>query len=197
MGMQEMAAASMDAGDNALLLRSLVEGVAVAAQAVGRRFATHVQLLPTTMYPLLERLGDPHPLVAAGAARALRSIAVQCGYQADAAAAAAAAGDAGARGDGGSDGLREMVIQNGDYLVDALCRQVRQVQVSSAGWMNPDQRAPQMAYIAACNWFRASEPSLLFLSGVQQSLTQPETATSTQRTSSPPPPLPLASQTHR
>jgi len=150
MGMQETAAASMEAGDNALLLRALVEGVAVAAQAVGRRFTTHVQLLPSTMYPLLERLGDPHPLVAAGAARALRCVAAQCGYQADAAAAAAAAGvGAGARGDGGGDGLREMVVQNGDYLVDALCRQVRQAGRCLCRLLDHDRRTLQMARCAA------------------------------------------------
>jgi hypothetical protein len=44
MRMGEAAAAAVEAGDNALLLRALVEGVAVAAQAVGTRFASHVQV---------------------------------------------------------------------------------------------------------------------------------------------------------
>ena len=48
--------------------------------------------------------------MAAGAARALRCIAQQCGYG------------------GGGDGLREMVVANGDYLVEALCRQLRHLE---------------------------------------------------------------------
>lgn len=44
-------------------------------------FVRHVQLLPSALYPLLERLGDPNPLVSAAAAQSLHCIAGHCGYR--------------------------------------------------------------------------------------------------------------------
>eukprot|EP00854_Cymbomonas_tetramitiformis_P007943 gene7943-9438_t len=52
----------------------------VLAEALKERFTRNVALLPAVMYPLLERLGDPHPLVSSAAARTLRCIALHCCY---------------------------------------------------------------------------------------------------------------------
>ncbi|KAK3276925.1 hypothetical protein CYMTET_15030 [Cymbomonas tetramitiformis] len=91
--------------DNALLIQILIEGFGVLAEALKERFTRNVALLPAVMYPLLERLGDPHPLVSSAAARTLRCIALHCCYGT----------------------LEALIVANGDYLVESLCRQLRHI----------------------------------------------------------------------
>ncbi|KAK9820989.1 hypothetical protein WJX81_002818 [Elliptochloris bilobata] len=90
-------------GQNALLARVLLEAVGAMARAAGPRFASSGRLLRPMLLPLLERLADPCPSVAASAAAAISSVCSHCGYA-------------------GLDGL---VAGNADYVVDGLCRQLR------------------------------------------------------------------------
>ncbi|KAK9808680.1 hypothetical protein WJX72_001826 [[Myrmecia] bisecta] len=90
-------------GENALLMRVLLETVGVAARAIGLRFTANGRILRTVLLPVLERMGDPSPFVAAAAATAVGSICMHCGYAS----------------------LQGLVAANADYIVDGVCRQLR------------------------------------------------------------------------
>lgn len=89
------------AGENALLVRALLEAAGATARALGRRF--NGRPLRAALLPIAERLGDPCAAVAGAAAAAC-----------SAAVAASGAHD-----------LAACVAANSDYIVDGLCRQLR------------------------------------------------------------------------
>ncbi len=66
--------------ENAVLARTLVEGVGALARALGPRFAARGALMYTVLIPLFERLADPCPSVAAAAHTAVDSLCLHCGY---------------------------------------------------------------------------------------------------------------------
>lgn len=67
-------------GENAALARALVEGVGVCARALGPDFVAGGRCMYTVLIPLLERIADPSPSVAAAASAAVGSICIHCGY---------------------------------------------------------------------------------------------------------------------
>ena len=131
-------------GCNALLLKAALEGCGTAARALGQRFTLTGRMLRAALLPLLEKLGkeggprvscrwgggpsleslstlplhshsplpaaDGTQIVCAAAQAAVASICQWCGY-------------------GGS--LQRLVASNADYVVDGMCRQLRQVCMCS------------------------------------------------------------------
>ncbi|GAB4823772.1 hypothetical protein N2152v2_010818 [Parachlorella kessleri] len=93
-------------GVNVLATRVVVEGVGAAARALGPAFARTGRPLRAALLPLLERLGDPAPLVASAAGATLGSICLHCGYGT----------------------LSRLVGENADYVVDGVCAQLRQLE---------------------------------------------------------------------
>ena len=90
-------------GENAVLIRALLEAVGTFARLLGRRFSTNGLILRKVLLLLLERLADPCPSVASSAAAAVGSLCLHCGYPSGPA----------------------LLADNADYLVDGLCRQLR------------------------------------------------------------------------
>ena len=99
----DMLAMSQVLGENAVLIRAMLEAVGVFARVLGPPFASSGVILRKVLLLLLERLGDPSPSVAASAAAALGSVCLHCGYP--------------SRG--------ALLAENADYLVAGLCRQLR------------------------------------------------------------------------
>ncbi len=139
-------------GENALLLRVLIDACGAAARSTGRRLSG--RLLRVILLPLLERLSDPCALVANAADTALRSICMHGGYAtaavsgSDAAVAASGAAAANAAehvlctapvaaaSTAERGGLAALVAANADYVVDGVCRQLRS--------LGAHPRAPQL-----------------------------------------------------
>ena len=120
------------ARDAACLTAACTEFFGVVARSVGVSFVTHPHLLPTVLTPGLEKLGDPSrevpsrgwhacntrrarltraamlSQVSGAAAAALLSAATYCGYNAS---------------------LQMLVTAHCDYIIDALCRQLRHLEV--------------------------------------------------------------------
>ncbi|KAL3144083.1 hypothetical protein ABBQ32_003877 [Trebouxia sp. C0010 RCD-2024] len=90
-------------GENAVLIRAMLEAVGVFARVLGPRFVSSGVILRKVLLLLLERLGDPCPSVASSAAAALGVLCLHCGYPS----------------------RRALLAENADYLVDGLCRQLR------------------------------------------------------------------------
>ncbi|KAK9867939.1 hypothetical protein WJX84_006608 [Apatococcus fuscideae] len=90
-------------GRNALLVRASCEALGAGARSVGPRFSLDGRLLRLALLPLLERLADPCPSVAASAAAAVGSICLHCGPPT----------------------FQQLVADNADYIVDEACRQLR------------------------------------------------------------------------
>lgn len=95
---------AQDLGSNALMLRSLAEASGAAGRVLGTRLGGTGRTLRGVLIPLLERLADPCALVAGAAGNALTCISHHCGY-------------------GGS--VKVLVSRNADYVVDAVCGQLR------------------------------------------------------------------------
>ena len=93
-------------GENAVLIRALLEAVGTFARVLGPRFASNGLILRKVLLLLLERLADPCPSVAASAGAALGSLCLHCGYPS----------------------RQALLTHNADYLVDGLCRQLRSLQ---------------------------------------------------------------------
>lgn len=96
-------ASAQELGCNALLQRAALECIGTAARALGPRFSA--RLLHIVLLPVLEKLGDASPLVASGAAAAAGSLCASCGYAS----------------------LQALIGANTDYMMDGLCKQLRQV----------------------------------------------------------------------
>ncbi|KAG0557818.1 hypothetical protein KC19_11G159100 [Ceratodon purpureus] len=92
--------------DNAMLQQVLVEGVGVFGLALGKAFEDG-GFMALVLYPLLEKLASTNSNVSYAADLALRAICYYCGYQS----------------------VKELVIQNADYVVDSLCRQLRHIEL--------------------------------------------------------------------
>lgn len=101
-------AAARQRGWNALLQRAALDCIGTAARALGQRFTANGRTLRVILLPTLEKLGEPCALVSAAAQAAVTSFCVYCGYG----------------GSGG--GLRQLVADNADYIVDGMCLQLRQ-----------------------------------------------------------------------
>lgn len=116
-------------GENALLLRCLSECVGTCARALGGSYTSSARLLPAALLPLLSRMGDHttsvgeshcrdplgrtpgadlrlYPHAASSANTALGSILRHCGFPS----------------------LKALVHSNGDYIVDAVCKQLRDLE---------------------------------------------------------------------
>ncbi len=90
-------------GENAVLIRALLEAVGTFARVLGPRFATSGLILRKVLLVMLERLADPCPSVATSAAAAIGALCLHCGYPS----------------------RQALLTDNADYLVDGLCRQLR------------------------------------------------------------------------
>ena len=97
-----------DRGCNALLQRACLDCVGSAARALGPKFSTHGRLMRSVLLPTLEKIGDPCQLVSSAAESATQALCFYGKYEKR----------------GGS--LRQLVAENADYIVDGLCRQLRQ-----------------------------------------------------------------------
>ncbi|KAL0049229.1 hypothetical protein WJX82_009193 [Trebouxia sp. C0006] len=93
-------------GENAVLIRALLEAVGTFARLLGPRFASNGLILRKVLLLLLERLADPCPSVAASAGAALGSLCLHCNYPS----------------------RQALLTHNANYLVDGLCRQLRSLQ---------------------------------------------------------------------
>ena len=102
-GVQSGSGVGQVLGRNALLVRAACEAVGTAARSVGPAFSSDGRLLRPALLPLLERLADPCPSVAASAAAAVGSICLHCGPPT----------------------FQQLVAANADYIVDEACRQLR------------------------------------------------------------------------
>jgi hypothetical protein len=131
-------------GCNVMLVRVLADATGISARALGP--CLEGRLLRTILLPLLELLGAPCALMVDAADSALRSICLHSGYapvpsqqaQCLQAERTSTEGHSLVHGCflGGNYGLRELVGSNADYVVDALCCQLRTVS------MHP--RAPRL-----------------------------------------------------
>lgn len=92
--------------DNAMLQQVLVEGIGVFGQSLGKTFEDE-GYLALVLYPLLEKLASTNSNVSYAADLALRTICYHSGYLS----------------------VKELVIQNADYVVDSLCRQLRHLEL--------------------------------------------------------------------
>ena len=93
-------------GENAVLVKALLEAVGTFARILGPVFATKGLILRNTLLLLLERLTDPCSGVAASAGVALGSLCLHCGYPS----------------------RQALLAGNADYLVEGLCRQLRSIE---------------------------------------------------------------------
>jgi hypothetical protein len=91
-------------GLNALLLRCCCDFLGACGRSLGRTFTAPGPLLRAALLPLLDRLADPVPLVADAAGAALSCI---------------------CRHGGHPGGLRELVGAHADYVVDGVCKRLR------------------------------------------------------------------------
>lgn len=102
-------------GSNVLLQRAALECIGTAARVVGITLFTNGKFMRLVLLPLFEKLADASPLVASSADAALTSICVHCGC---------------------NGSMNTLISRNVDYIIDGLCRQLRNVQ------QHP--RAPQL-----------------------------------------------------
>lgn len=96
-----------DQGCNALLQRVSLDCIGTAARALGLKFSATGRLMRAIILPTLEKLGDPCQLVSSAAESALQAVCAYAGYAS-------------------KGGLRQLISENADYIVDGLCRQLRQ-----------------------------------------------------------------------
>ena len=109
------------------------EYIGVVARALGRDFVTLPRMLPALLAPVLEKLGDPSQevLKSMPAARMLSDAAVLTRpFSALQVASAGAAALLSAASHCGYEGsLHSLVTAHSDYIIDALCRQLRHLEV--------------------------------------------------------------------
>lgn len=109
---------------NAVLQRTMLHCIGTCARAVGPRCARNGRILRAILIPLFEKVADPCPLVSVPALTALHCIVYYCGYSNT------------EHGNNLEQGMRRLVTENSDYIIDGLCLQLRR----------PDKhpRAPQL-----------------------------------------------------
>ena len=100
---------SKDRGSNALLQRAILDCIGTSACALGVQFTSNGRLVRSILLPVVQKSGDPCRTVAASADTAIQAICTFCGYS-----------------NSTTGGLRQLVADNADYIVDGLCRQLRQ-----------------------------------------------------------------------
>lgn len=93
-------------GENAFLLKALLEAVGTFARVLGPSFASRGLFMRNMLLLLLERLADPCPGVASSAGVALGSVCLHCGYPS----------------------RQALLAGNADYLVEGLCKQLRSIE---------------------------------------------------------------------
>ena len=98
-------------GCNALLQRAVLDCIGTSARALGTSFSSTGRLLRTVLLPTLEKLNDPCKMVSSAAETAVQ---VMCAF----------GGESYRKG-----GLRLLVAENADYIVDGLCKQLRQPEL--------------------------------------------------------------------
>jgi len=101
-----------DRGSNALLQRAILDCIGTSARALGLQFTSNGRLLRSVLLPVIQKSGDPCRIVTAAADTALQAVCTFCGYAKTA-----------------TGGLRQLVADNADYIVDGLCRQLRQPEM--------------------------------------------------------------------
>ncbi|KAG1680797.1 hypothetical protein FOA52_008130 [Chlamydomonas sp. UWO 241] len=89
---------------NAALAASLACAVGVCCRCLGDRLSTLGRPLRAALLPLLERLADPSRHVCGAASAALSTLCAACGFP---------------------GGLPQLVGRNADYVIDAVCAQLR------------------------------------------------------------------------
>jgi TELO2-interacting protein 1 len=104
---------SKDRGSNAALHRAILDCIGTSARALGLQFTNNGRLLRSILLPVIQKMGDPCPIVAASADTTIQAICTFCGYSQTTT----------------SGGLRQLVADNADYIVDGLCRQLRQPEI--------------------------------------------------------------------
>ena len=97
-----------DRGSNALLQRAILDCIGTSARALGSLFTTNGRLVRSILLPVVQKMGDPCRIVASSADTTIQAICTFCGYCEK------------------HRGLRQLVADNADYIVDGLCRQLRQ-----------------------------------------------------------------------
>ncbi|KAH7284590.1 hypothetical protein KP509_34G061400 [Ceratopteris richardii] len=91
--------------DNVYLQQVMLEGIGVLAMSVGKLFE-ELGFLGSVLYLLLERLGCTSLFVSSTADLVLRTVSSACAYPS----------------------VRSLIVANTDYIVDALCRQLRHIE---------------------------------------------------------------------
>eukprot|EP00946_MAST-07B_sp_MAST-7B-sp1_P003574 g3574.t1 len=92
---------------NAILVALHVQRLGDAAEISQMLGLDFRRLLLSVAYPLLEKLGDANPVVSQAAQATLRRVAIHCGYAKP--------------GESARDALSNLLRDNIDYLVDAVC----------------------------------------------------------------------------
>ena len=98
-----------DRGCNVLLQRAILEFIGACARFLGPTFTLDGRLMRTILLPVLEKLSDPAVAVSGAAKAAISSICGFCGYT--------------------DSGLRQLITDNADYIIDGLCRRLRQPEM--------------------------------------------------------------------
>jgi len=97
-----------EAANNCVMLRPLLEGVGIFAGCLGPCFANvDARLLPVAICPLVERVADTSAFVADSAMVSILAVCKHCGYETP----------------------QEMLSKNADYVVDELCKQLREPRI--------------------------------------------------------------------
>ncbi|KAG7670538.1 hypothetical protein Ndes2526B_g00298 [Nannochloris sp. 'desiccata'] len=103
---------SKDRGSNALLQRAILDCIGTSSRALGLQFTSNGRLIRSILLPVIQKLGDPCRIVAASADTTIQAMCTFCGYAQTT-----------------TGGLRQLVADNADYIVDGLCRQLRQPEI--------------------------------------------------------------------
>lgn len=101
---------NMVLGCNILLLRTVMDCIGVTAICMGGQFCNNGRFTRISLLPVVEKLDDPSAIVSSAALLALHCMAIGCVSR-----------------DGNS--LRQLFYLNSDYVVDGLCRQLRQPEL--------------------------------------------------------------------
>lgn len=96
---------SQEKGSNIILQKTILELVGTCARVVGEDFVKDGKFMRLALLPVLEKLADPAAPVASAAKAAIFSICKFCGYK--------------------RNGLRQLIKDNTDYIIDGMCQRLR------------------------------------------------------------------------